>query len=128
MHATWEFASLYLYTHRPDLDPKALQPGMTRDELLAALNGHGLAKEKTSHFVAAQRLKLIPIGTTMQDVALESGGPDAGRTNVDHSCRNRPISPAAPFACPLSAASSSSRVMPGWSAFGSKSVAMSIKV
>ena len=23
-----------------DLDPKALQPGMTRDELLAALNGH----------------------------------------------------------------------------------------
>jgi Raf kinase inhibitor-like YbhB/YbcL family protein len=25
-----------------DLDPKALQPGMTRDELLAALNGHTL--------------------------------------------------------------------------------------
>jgi hypothetical protein len=25
-----------------DLDPKALQPGMTRDELLAALNGHAL--------------------------------------------------------------------------------------
>jgi hypothetical protein len=23
-----------------DLDPKALQPGMTRDELFAALNGH----------------------------------------------------------------------------------------
>jgi Raf kinase inhibitor-like YbhB/YbcL family protein len=26
-----------------DLDPKALQPGMTRDELLTALNGHVLA-------------------------------------------------------------------------------------
>ena len=25
-----------------DLDPKALQPGLTRDELLVALNGHGL--------------------------------------------------------------------------------------
>jgi hypothetical protein len=26
-----------------DLDPKALQPGMTRDELMSALKGHALA-------------------------------------------------------------------------------------
>jgi phosphatidylethanolamine-binding protein (PEBP) family uncharacterized protein len=34
----WHHYTLILIA--TDLDPKALQPGMTRDELFAALNGH----------------------------------------------------------------------------------------
>jgi len=61
-------------------------------------------------------------------LTVPSSPADFATVGVDYLCPNRPISPEAPFVCPLSAASSSSRVRPGCSAFGSKSVAMSVKV
>src|SRR5262249_16216677 len=41
---------------------------------------------------------------------------------------NVPMMPVAPLACPSNALMSSSRVRPGWSAFGSRSVPINVKV
>src|SRR6266702_7096939 len=63
------------------------------------------------------------------DPRVKPGGDEQiGELLLTYGFENVPMMPVAPLACPSSALMSSSRVRPGWSAFGSRSVAINVKV
>jgi hypothetical protein len=69
--------------------------------------------------------QLIPIHL---NPSRSSAYTDTRRNVRVYGFENVPMMPVAPLACPSNALMSSSRVMPGWSAFGSRSVAIRVKV
>ena len=124
----WRDSRGHRYACKP-LDPVIAAQAVVHRATLVTNPGSIIVPQRDNSKPGAdRRRRLQPLRTRRGSLRSRSRGQRHSAAVNQEGCRNRVIRPAEPFTWSLRAAANSSRVIPGRSAFGSRSVATRVQV